>query len=121
MNWESCISVPSSTWVGVEFVISRMSFTRRMDLMRRIRDLAKRHEYFQAGQDDQAQMEASLAAGEIDRVYLQWGLVDVSGLCIDGEPASAEVLIERGPEDLVREALTLIRTECGLDDQERKN
>ena len=45
----------------------------------------------------------------------------VSGLVVDGEPATPEVLAETGPEDLFREALALVRTETGLNEEERKN
>ena len=32
-------------------------------------------------------------------MYLAWGLVNIEGLTIDGEPATAERLIERGPDE----------------------
>ena len=65
---------------GVEFVIARMTFGRRLELMRRVRDLAARLEFFEAGRDAGNEMEASLLGAEIDRLYLMWGLEEIRGL-----------------------------------------
>jgi hypothetical protein len=58
---------------------------------------------------------------EIDRTYLEWGLVDVSGLEIDGETATPELVLLKGPEELCREAVDAIKAECHLTEDERKN
>lgn len=92
-----------------------------MELMRMVRDLAVRLEYFEAGRDAKNDMEASLLGAEIDRLYLRWGLEEIRGLEIDGSPATPETLIESGPEDLFREALAAVNAECGLNENERKN
>jgi hypothetical protein len=89
--------------------------------MRRVRDLAARLEYFEAGRDAKNSMEASLLGAEIDRLYIRWGLDDIRGLELDGAPASPESLIESGPEDLFLEALEAVKAECGLTENERKN
>jgi len=120
-NWESRKIVRSELRPDVEYDVSRMSFGRRLELMKRIRDLATRIEFFEAGQAESNRMEASLLAGEMDRVFLEWGLQGISGLEIDGAPASVAALIEKGPEDLVHEALVIVRGECGLSEAERKN
>lgn len=106
---------------GVEFAVSRMSFGRRIELMKKVRDLATRAEFFEAGCDEKNRMEASLLGAEIDRLYLEWGLAEIRGLELDGEPATPRMLLERGPEDLCREALEAVRLECGLSETERKN
>jgi hypothetical protein len=106
---------------GVELVIARMTFGRRLELMKRVRDLAVRIEYFDAGQDDKNRMEASLLAGQMDQLYIAWGLEAVRGLVIDNEAATPEALLARGPETLVAEALAAIKSECGLSEEERKN
>jgi hypothetical protein len=111
----------SKAYPGVEFVIARMSFGRRLELMKRVRDLAVRAEFFEAGCDEKNKMEASLLGAEIDRLYLEWGLEGVRGLELDGVPATPLLLVERGPEELFREALEAVRLECGLSEQERKN
>ena len=89
--------------------------------MRRIRDLATRVEFFEAGRTEQGSMEASVLAAEMDRLYLTWGLQGVRGLELDDGPATVEGLIDRGPEELIVEALALVRAECGLSENERKN
>ncbi|HWF10752.1 MAG TPA: hypothetical protein VG297_19930 [Bryobacteraceae bacterium] len=106
---------------GVELVVARMTFGRRLELMRKVRDLAARLEFFEAGREARNEMEASLLGGEIDRLYVLWGLEEIRGLDIDGVPATPASLIERGPEDVFHEALDAVRAECGLSENERKN
>jgi hypothetical protein len=120
-NWNSRKVVVSEERPGVEFVIARMTFGRRIELMREVRDLAARLEYFEAGQNAKNGMEASLLGAEIDRLYIRWGLEEIRGLELDGVPATAESLIESGPEELFLEALTAVKAECGLLENERKN
>jgi hypothetical protein len=120
-SWTSRKVVASETRPGVEFIIARMTFGRRIELMRRVRDLAARLEYFEAGRDAKNGMEASLLGAEIDRLYLRWGVEEIRGLELDGFPATIDALIERGPEELFLEALTAVKSECGLDENERKN
>lgn len=106
---------------GVEFVVALMTFGRRIELMRRVRDLAARLEYFDAGRDAKNGMEASLLGAEIDRLYIRWGVEEIRGLTLDGVPASVEALLDAGPEELFFEALAAVKAECGLDENERKN
>lgn len=121
MTWDSRKIVSSEVQPGVEFAITRMTFGRRIELMRQVRDLANRLEYFEAGREARNEMEASVLGAEIDRVYVRWGLEGILGLEIDGAPATTESLIESGPEELFVEALTAIKAECGLTENERKN
>jgi hypothetical protein len=88
MVWQSTVNTLSKIHPGVEFVIIRMSFGRRLELMKRVRDLAARAEFFEAGCDEKNRMEASLLGAEMDRLYLEWGLAEVRGLELDGVPAS---------------------------------
>jgi hypothetical protein len=120
-SWNSRKVVASKARPGVEFVIALMTFGRRIELMRRVRDLAARLEYFEAGRDAKNGMEASLLGAEIDRLYIRWGVEEIRGLTLDGVPASVEALLEAGPEELFFEALAAVKTECGLDENERKN
>jgi hypothetical protein len=120
-SWSSRKVVASEERPGVEFVIARMTFGRRIELMRRVRDLATRLEYFEAGRDAKNGMEASLLGAEIDRLYLRWGVEEIIGLELDGFPATIDALIDRGPEELFIEALAAVKRECGLDENERKN
>ena len=120
-RWNSRKTVVSTAQSGVEYVVLRMTFGRRIELMRRVRDLAARLEYFGAGRDAKNGMEASLLGAEIDQLYIRWGLDEIRGLELDGTPATPESLIESGPEDLFHEALEAVKAECGLTENERKN
>ncbi len=111
----------SGTQLGVRFRIRRVSLGRRIDLARRIRELGRKVEFLQASGAPGEQIEATLLKGEIERVYLEWGLDQVQGLDIDGEAATPESVIESGPIDLAQEILTTIKAECGLSQAERKN
>jgi hypothetical protein len=122
MTYESTTQAESRECAGVRFTVYRMSFGRRLELTRKVRELLGRLEFVRAGPggagDD---TEAALLAGEIDREYARWGLASVEGLEIDGRPATPDDLIEKGPEKLLAEVLGAIRREAGLDEEERKN
>jgi hypothetical protein len=98
-----------------------MSFGRRVELMRKVRELARRMEFLEAGKEPADRMDAAMLQAEIDRLFLAWGLRSVAGLELDGVEASPESLAESGPEFLFREALAAVRAETGLDEEERKN
>jgi hypothetical protein len=97
-----------------------MSLSRRIELARRVREIGRKLEFLEAG-DAKEKLEAVVLAGEIERAYLEWGLEEVNGLVIDGEAATPELLIERGPAELASEVLMRIQEECGLRADERKN
>lgn len=111
----------AETCAGVRFRVARISVARRIELARRIREIGRKVEFLAAGQDPREKLEAAVLAAEIDRAYLEWGLEEIAGLAIDGEPATPAALIEKGPMDLAREILTRIKRECGLSEDERKN
>ena len=121
MNYESTIRVESKVRPGVAFVIARISFERRIELIRRIRELAIRCEFLNAGESAEEKMQAALLSAEIDRLYASWGLKELIGLDVDGVPGTPDLLASAGPEDLFREAVSAIKAECGLSDAERKN
>jgi hypothetical protein len=121
MSYESVAVIESAVRAGVSFRVARMSFGRRVELMRKVRELARRMEFLEAGESAGERMDAGLLRAEIDRMFLLWGLTGVSGLRVDGVEATPEVLVERGPEELFREALATVRRETGLTDDERKN
>jgi hypothetical protein len=106
---------------GVRFTIARMSFDRRVELMRRIRELARRAEFLAAGQGTEDKMDAALAHAEIERLYVAWGVRGVSGLVVDGRIANPETISGDAPEELFREALAAVRAETGLTEEQRKN
>ena len=122
MEYESGVAVASVTAPGVRFVVERMSFGRRLELIRQLKGWLGRLEFVTAGpKGPEREAEAALLAGEIDRIYLRWGLRSVSGIEIDGEPVTPESLVDKGPEELVEEVLRAIRHEAGLNEAERKN
>ena len=106
---------------GVAFTVARMSYGRRIELMRRIRELARKMEFLEAGGEPGDKMDAALLEAEVNRLYLSWGLLGVSGLTLDGAEATPELLAESGPEELFREALATVRAQAGLNEAERKN
>jgi hypothetical protein len=106
---------------GVKFTITKVSFGRRVDLMRRVRELARRLEFLEAGQEPGERMDAAILRAEIDRLYVAWGVQAVSGLALDGAIATPEALTESGPEELFQEALAAVRAETGLTGEQRKN
>jgi hypothetical protein len=92
-----------------------------MELMRRIRELACKLEFLRAGSEPRDRMDATLVCSEIEREYVAWGLKEISGLDLDGSPATPDSLVAVGPEELVREVVDAIKAETGLSEAERKN
>ena len=121
VHYDSVISIESKSAPGVRFAIHRISFGRRMELSRRVREISRKAEFLDAGTELHEKIEANILAQEIDAMYLQWGLVRVDGLIIDGVAATAVHLLEKGPEDLAREVVGAIKEQCCLTEAERKN
>src|ERR1700744_6174230 len=63
-------SIESKTLRGVRFAIHRISFGRRMELSRRVRELSRKADYLEAGTDIHEKIEAGILAQEIDAMYL---------------------------------------------------
>ncbi len=120
-DYRSLRTVESRAFPGVRLKIRRMSFGRRLELLREVGHLAAKVEFLQASDDPREKLEAALLQGELDRAYLQWGLAGVEGLQIDGEDATPEKLVSDGPEQLCGEALEAIKKEFGLNEEEEKN
>ena len=67
-------------------------------------------------------LEAAVLAAEIDRAYLEWGLIGVEGLEIDGVAATPATLIEDGSSGSGGGDSGADQSrECGLTEDERKN
>jgi hypothetical protein len=118
-NYKSSLNIDSRVLPGVTYVVERMSFGRRLELMRTVRDAAIKLE-FHAAAGDSDKMKASVLSAEVDRIYVRWGLRQVIGLMIDDQPATPEMLAMDGPEELFLEALAAVKRECGLSDPEKK-
>ena len=121
VSYESETTLEAKSVPGVRYTIRRISFALRCDLARRVRELSGRAEFFAAGDSVKERIEASLLANEIDQLYLRWGLAGLSGLTIDGEEATVETLIAKGPEDLALEIAAAVKRQIGLTEEERKN
>ncbi len=120
-RWAASVWFEAESCAGVRFRVARMTLGRRIDLARRIREIGRKIEFLDASADLREHIEAAALKAEIDRAYLEWGLEAIEGLEIDGEAATPEMLIERGPLNLALEMLEKIRAECGLTEAERKN
>jgi hypothetical protein len=120
-SYESAAWFDAESCAGVRYGIARVSFGRRIELARRIREIGRKMEYLEATGDVREKLEATVLAAEIDRAYLEWGLIAVEGLTIDGAPATPQTLIEKGPVEVAGEILERIKAECGLSEDERKN
>src|ERR1022692_1421342 len=107
----------SRTVPGVRLTIAKMSFGRRVELMRRVGELARRTEFLAASEEAGEKMDSALLHAEIERLYVMWGVKAVSGLAVDGSAAGPELLAEAGPEELFREALAAVRRETGLSEE----
>ncbi len=121
MEYQSTVEMVSEAMPGVRYRIARMSFGRRLELTRRVRELTGRLRYLEAGDQIDERAEAAVLANEIEKLYLEWGLREIHGLVIDGQAATTALLVEAGPEALCREISAAIRRECGLSEEERKN
>jgi hypothetical protein len=121
MNYETTVSLSSALLPGVSFTIARVSFARRLELTRRVREIGGRIDFHRASENVLDQIDAALLAAEVEKVYLEWGLTGLSGLQLDGKEADPALLISKGPEALCKEIVAAIKRECGLTDEERKN
>lgn len=120
-DYESTITIESATMPGVAFGVNRISFGRRMELCRRIREIASNLEFLDAADNVREKVEANLLSHEIDLIYLRWGLVRIEGLSIDGETATVELAVAKGPEALTEEIVEAIKAQCSLSTEQRKN
>ena len=120
-GYESEAVVESKVVPGVKFSVAKMSFGRRVELMRRVRELAGRYEFLAASENAAEKMDAALLQSEIQRTYVLWGVKAISGLTVNGRSADVELMAAEGPEALFLEVLAAVRREAGLTEEERKN
>ena len=121
MTYESTVTSESRACPGVRFTIRRMSFGRRLELARRVREAGHKLDFVRAGTTTADALEAASISGAIDRLLIEWGLASVEGLEIDGAAAMLPTVIDCGPEALAREIAEAVKRECGLSEEERKN
>ena len=114
-NWHE-----SSEYPGVRFFIRQISFSSRLELMAAMRDLIAKNEFLRAG-DSLDQTDAAISDLLARSVYLRWGLQEIQGITVAGQPADSDLLIEKGPERLCNEIVEAIRASLELSETERKN
>jgi hypothetical protein len=120
------VSVTSTRWIesnvlaGVRFSVREPSLAQRIELTRRLHELTMRNDFLRDGNELQ-QLELTLAELLVQKALIEWGLVAIEGLTIDGKQANPGLLVEAGPEELVAEIAAAIKHECGLNEEERKN
>jgi hypothetical protein len=119
-DYSSLIWRDSKVAPGVRYATRRVSLMQRIELTRRVRELALGHEFLKAG-DVAQQLEATIADLLVRKLYLEWGLAEIRGLRIDGETGTIETLLDKGPEALSYEIVAAIRTELEISEDERKN
>ena len=121
MNYESTWQYVSKTFPGVTVRLKRISFSKRSELTREIAPLAARTKALSASALSEELAEAAALRRTIAGLVLDWGLLEVSGLTIDGVPAKKETLINEGPEELTIEVLQQLQRQISLSEEEIKN
>lgn len=119
-QFESATRFESETQRGTVFWIRKVSLAQRIELLDRIGKVVRENEYLNAGSADD-QLMAALNSVKAARVLILWGLERIEGLAIDGQPATPELLVERGPEELCGEIAQALQHQLGLTEEERKN
>jgi hypothetical protein len=117
---QSLLWLESELFPGVEFSIRKVSLAQRIELSARMRELTLKNDFLKAGELTD-QLQATMADLLVKQLYVEWAVVDLKGLVIDGEPASLQLLLSRGPEALVNEVADAIHKHLELSDVERKN
>ncbi|MBI4904152.1 MAG: hypothetical protein HY820_10985 [Acidobacteria bacterium] len=121
MTHESTFVHEVESAAGVSVRLRKMTFGRRLELLRRVGDLTKRAACLDAGAGDAERISAAYERQVADRAVLEWAIQEVTGLRIDGQEATPELLIECGPEEVTAEILGVVQRQLGLSDEERKN
>lgn len=121
MNYESTWRYASKTFPGVTVLLKRISFSKRSELTREIAPLAARIKALSASLVNEELTEAALLRRTVASLVLDWGLLEVCGLSIDGVPARKETLIDEGPEELTLEILHQLQRKISLSEEEIKN
>ena len=119
-EYSSVVWRNSSTYQGVRYAVRKISLAQRIEMAERIQLLSSKYEFLKAG-DALEKAEAHLADLLVRKLYLEWGLAAIEGLVIDGEKASVELLIEKGPELVCDEIISSVRAQLELSEEERKN
>lgn len=118
---ESARWIESRTLEGVRFAVREPSLANRIELTQQLHELTLKNEFLAAGGKELQQLELALAEMLVQKALVEWGLIEVQGLRVDGKRPTTPILIEAGPEKLVAEIAACVRARCGLSEEERKN
>jgi hypothetical protein len=121
MEYTSTKRLHSTVCPGVSFGVRRLSLAGRLELAARLREAGERLAFHEAGKSVEDGARAAEIRARMETIYIAWGLASIEGLSIDGEPATPEALVERGPDELAREIAEAVRAELFLSPDERKN
>lgn len=121
MDYRSTVEYRSQLYPDVTVTLKRVSFSRRNDLTRLLAPLAAKARSLAASTNDKDVAEASMVRREMARLVLEWGIVDVAGIHVDGAPITKQLLLEDGPEELPMEILGELQRQISLDEEQRKN
>lgn len=108
-------------YTGVTCRIRKITYQARLTLLRSIRELARDYEFMAAGESLRERYDTAVIQQEINHRYWQHFVEAVSGLLIDGEPATPESLWSQGPDGLVQEILQVIFARTFLTRDDSKN
>ena len=131
MDYVSTQTIQSSFSEDISFVLNKMSEGRRISLRLKLAGMTNRlrelmEQANQAvGTENVAQ--ASMLFDQVKEVvddqitpeWVRWGLVSIHGLRIDGEAATVESMIAKGPRSLYNEIVLAIKAEAGITEEER--
>lgn len=121
VTYTSTKPIQSKTLPGVTFHIRKMSLDTRLRMLESLSEVSKQLDFHQAGETLHDQLQTHTLSALTESVYIRTGLEEISGITIDGQPATTESLIRCGPERLTREIAEAIRQEAFLSEEERKN
>src|ERR1700751_763715 len=87
VEYASIVWRKSQAMPGVEFAVRRPSLAQRIDLLESARSLTLKQEFLNAG-DESDQLTASLKDLLVRLLYVEWGLIEIKRLRIDGVRAT---------------------------------
>ena len=72
VSYESAVTIDSKVMPGVKFVVNRISFGRRMELSRRVREITQKVEFLEAGNELDEKIEAAMRRADCVLPSCSW-------------------------------------------------
>jgi hypothetical protein len=131
MQFSSRITTESTACPGVTFTLNKMTEGRRIklrltmaektaklrEIMVEVNRLREDPEPNQARVAELLDTVTETLEDEITPAWVKWGLHSITGLTIDGQEATPDLLIADGPRDLYKEIAAAIKSEAGLSEE----